>query len=173
MKRSLKIYTYKITRSLCLLTFLLPTTLCFAATSTLADAFRQLAHERASQFDGRWEGNISSLELEGDYPDTPFDTDLLIVITGNSVALAGWHNNQWYKMPYEFTWVKEGAQAILYTTAEDEAWSEAYTFLLTLDNNQTLNVLWSRSVNNYALPETNKEARGYFHGQSKFKRSSR
>ncbi len=123
-----------------------------------------------SQLDGEWIGKISGLELEGDYPDEPYNSELIIRIEGGEVIVGKIKDGEKYKMPYEFKIERYKTHAAIYAFASDGWWVEGFNFLVTLEGVNEMKLLWSRAVNNYMLPLEEKEARGYFQGIALLKR---
>jgi hypothetical protein len=121
-----------------------------------------------SQLDGEWVGEIKGLELRGLYPEEPFKSEIILRIEQDSVTVGKKKDGKWYQMPYEFKIVRYKTHAVVYALASGGAWVEGYNFLVTLDDINTMTVLWSRSVSNYTLSNKNKEYRGHFNGISSF-----
>ena len=137
---------------------------------TEAEKLRAASEAYLSQLDGTWVGEISSLELDGDYPDEPYESEFIIRISDDVVEVGTKHEGKWYQMPYEFKMVRFKTHAIIYAFAADKSWVEGFSFLVTLDGINDMKLLWSRAVNNYVLPQAEMEGRGYFQGAALFTR---
>jgi len=100
--------------------------------------------------------------------DAPYESEMILRIEGDSVAVGRKKDGKWYQMPYDFKIIRYKTHAVIYALASGDAWVEGYNFLVTLDNINTMTLLWSRSVSNYTLSNKNKEYRGHFNGISNF-----
>jgi hypothetical protein len=123
-----------------------------------------------SQIDGVWEGEIRAFELNGAYPETPFQSKIRILISGNKVQLLKLKDSKWFHLPYDYKIIKYKTNALIYTNASDIAWVESVSILATLNNINEMNILWQRQVNNYAAKPGTVDARGFFQHHAVFKR---
>lgn len=122
-----------------------------------------------SDFDGDWVGSIQSHELEGDFTEQPFKSKMIFRINGNSLLVGNEREDgKRYTSSYEWEMVRDKTQVLIYTIAAEDAWSESFTFNLTLNDVDELRVLWTRSVSNLLVSPEEKNARGSFHGLSIF-----
>ena len=122
-----------------------------------------------SQYDGLWEGELVSHELQGDHPDKPFKFYIYLGIKGEEVQVFERANGKTYELGYQFNIIRNGPNAIIYSHAKNSGWVESFAFTITLETKDELGVSWSRVVNNFMAPEKTKEARGYFQGFTIFK----
>lgn len=154
-----------------LISIFLSTSLSFAFDSAEEfEEFRAASEAIFSQLDGEWAGEISGLELQGDYPGQPYNSEILIRIDGTDVVVVTKRNDEWYEMPYNFTLVRYKTHAIIYAFAAQDAWVEGFSFMLTMNGVDEMALVWSRVVNNYAWPVEEMESRGYFQGFSLLER---
>jgi len=123
-----------------------------------------------SQFDGIWEGTLSSHELDGRFPEDPFQYKILLKINGEKVAVSHYHEGNWYKSGYNYNITRHGTNAVIFAHESETAWVETFNFTVTLDSIDELRVLWNRAVSNYMAQEKTQEARGYFQGSAVFSR---
>lgn len=117
-----------------------------------------------SKYDGVWEGELVSGELQGDYPEKLFKFKFYLGIKGDTVKVFERHEEKTYDLNYDFKIIRNGPNAIVFAHAKDAAWVESFTFNITLETKNELAVVWTRVVNNFMAPEKTKDARGYFHG---------
>lgn len=134
------------------------------------EEIRAASEAHLSQLDGEWQGEISGLELQGDYPDQPYRNEIIIRIDGDEVVVGTKREGKWYKMPYDFKIIRHKTHAIVYAFAAKDAWVEAFNFTITLNTVNEMALVWSRIVNNYVLPADDWEGRGYFQGLSLLER---
>ncbi|WP_024461840.1 MULTISPECIES: hypothetical protein [Marinimicrobium] len=134
------------------------------------EELRAASEAHLSQLDGEWLGEISGLELQGDYPDQPYKSEIIIRIDGDEVLVGAKRGDNWYEMPYDFKIIRHKTHAIVYAFAAKDAWVEAFNFTITLNSVNEMALVWSRVVNNYVLPVDDWESRGYFQGFSLLER---
>lgn len=164
-------YTFNMIRTLFLLALLSLNS--FAEDAPSEEEIEKLRGEMEtylSQLDGEWIGEISGFELDGNYPNKPYKSKLIIRVEGHDVIVGKIEDGKKYKMPYEFKIERYKTHAVIYAFASDGWWVEGFNFLVTLQGINEMKLLWSRAVNNYMLPLENQEARGYFQGAALLKR---
>ena len=140
------------------------------AASDDIERHRSEAEEYWSQLDGDWEGKISSYEIQNDYPNKPFESEIRIRIHGDNVLIGVKRDGEWFISSKDAKIIRHKTHAVIVELNSDKAWVEGFTYTITLGEADELNMLWSRAVSNYLLKPSNKEARGYFHGFSTLKR---
>jgi hypothetical protein len=100
---------------------------------------------------GEWEGNLVMLNAK--LPDIPKGFRLRLHIDEDGLAVEVYDKDQWRQAkPGHFVGSMLGPSAVYYALDsgddEDGTWVESWTFSLTVSESGTLQVEWSRVVNN-------------------------
>lgn len=123
-----------------------------------------------SQLDGDWEGSIESIDLYSTDPEVVYRDKIRIRIKGDLVLVGKYKNDAWYTSGYDYKIIRYKTHAVIYALASDKGWVEVFNFTVSLNDINSLSLMWSRSVSNFLVPPEEGESRGYFQGMAVLKR---
>ncbi len=134
-------------------------------------ATNRVAMDLVAALDGTWEGTI---KISNDPEDF---LKLRLLIDRRSARVWTYVNEDWLEVkPGEFRIDRHKSNAVIFATDSDVdsdgSWVESWAIIATPRSTAELQVVWSRAVNNLALPLDNKSSKFNTHAAGVLARSS-
>jgi len=121
-----------------------------------------------SKLDGYWIGEISSFNKYKPGADLEYKDKIVILIQGEMAKIYHKDGEDYINPGYEYTVARKDTNIHIFTQDLEGGWAETMSYTMTLESEDKLIVTWTRIVNNFVYPLSNKEARAYFFGISEF-----
>lgn len=121
-------------------------------------------------FDGSWEGQITFLKIVNQFQPNEAPLWMRLVIDDDDVHVYCCNDRHEVK-PGDFTIDSHGSNAVIYAINSDEGvWTETWNFTVTLRGDDTMDVVFSRAVNNVKVPLSNPQSKFTTMGYGRFSR---
>lgn len=134
----------------------------------------ELASRFPFAFDGIWVGELAGIDAPELYPLCKWDQTLRLKIHGAKSSIEYFNGKTWVTFEEEaVVHVTESNGVITATHFKKERyWVETWTITLTQKSPGTLLAVWTRMVNNHALPVTDVQSKYAFIAAGEFSRMS-
>ena len=123
---------------------------------------------RLSKLDGYWIGEISSHNKYKPGSDLEYKDKIIILVNGYEAKVYHKDGDDFVNYGYEYGVARKATNIHIYTQDMGEGWTETISYTMTLESENKMTVVWSRVVNNFVYPLSDKQARAYFSGVSEF-----
>lgn len=122
-------------------------------------------------FDGTWEGHITFLKIAGQFQPNEAPLWMRLVIDEDEVHVYCCNDRHEVK-PGDFEIYSYSSNAVIFATDSDGDWTETWNFTVTLRGDDTMDVVFSRAVNNLKVPLSSPHSKFTTMGHGRFSRTN-
>ena len=142
----------------------------WATALLLAVAAVPATAQSATDFDGTWDGQITFFNIPGQFlPPGTAQLHMRLQISGDDVHVFCCNDMHEIKRG-EFEIDSDKTNAVIYATNSGDQWVETWNFTFTLRGDGTMQVIYSRAVNNTQTPLSDPTSKFTTAGYGRFKR---